>query len=257
MSERIEHMELLLSEELGELWEVRVMNQVASTMDAARELLPLSQGKAGLVLALRQTAGRGRQGRVWRAAREGLYVTFVWQAPAQIARLSAFSLAVGCVLRRALAELGAEVKLKWPNDILACDGRKLSGTLIELVSQAGVNHILCGIGINLCDAPGPASEVVSLQELSGKTFSALEIAKRVAPQLSQALTIYLNDGFKSFVNDWNLHAFGIGNICQLEVGDRLISGALEGVDSEGRIVLNSGGGSEAFAVGQLVGSQRC
>jgi BirA family biotin operon repressor/biotin-[acetyl-CoA-carboxylase] ligase len=114
---------------------------VTSTQDIARSL-PIG----AIVVADHQTAGRGRLDRRWEAP-EGtaLLVSFVLP-PSPI-----LSLAAGVAAAEAC---GPEVRLKWPNDLVA-DGRKLGGILIE----ASPARAVCGVGVNLTWAPEGAARL--------------------------------------------------------------------------------------------------
>ena len=107
-----------------------------------------------VVVADRQTAGRGSRGRRWESS-PGASLTFslLWRFEGGVHRLAGLSLAVGVALVRALAACGAPgITLKWPNDILL-DEAKLGGILVELQGAEGCSLAVIGIGINLAPPP--------------------------------------------------------------------------------------------------------
>jgi BirA family biotin operon repressor/biotin-[acetyl-CoA-carboxylase] ligase len=97
-----------------------------------------------LLVAERQTAGRGRQGRKW-SGELGDALTFSIGLPYQPSNWSGLSLAVGLSLAESL---GPEAQLKWPND-LWCHQRKLGGILVEAASQGGQSYVVVGVGLNI------------------------------------------------------------------------------------------------------------
>ena len=117
-----------------------------STMNEARALARSGAGAFTTVWADEQTAGRGRQGRAWQSARgAGVYVTVILPGMNQI---SLAPLLVGVAITEAIRfETGVQAALKWPNDVLAPDGRKLAGVLLERDAQSGV--LLAGFGVNI------------------------------------------------------------------------------------------------------------
>jgi hypothetical protein len=134
---------------------VEVLPQVDSTNSELMRRSRLGQTDPVLLVAERQSAGRGRLGRQWQS-QAGESLTFslgLLLAPADWAGLS---LAVGVCLAEALHP---QVRLKWPND-LWLDDRKLGGILIETASSAAgepgpaVRYAVVGVGLNL--APRPA-----------------------------------------------------------------------------------------------------
>src|SRR5690348_4208194 len=121
-------------------------------MDAARNGAP----EGTLVWARRQTTGRGRRGRAWVSPEGNLHLSIVLRPgvvprrAGEIAFVAALAAADACA---ALAP-AADVRCKWPNDVLAA-GRKVGGLLIESAfGGAGVEWMVVGIGVNLTAHPG-------------------------------------------------------------------------------------------------------
>ena len=97
-----------------------------------------------LLIAERQLAGRGRQGRAW-VGELGDALTFSIGLPYRPANWSGLSLAVGLSLAESL---GPEVQIKWPNDLWRLE-RKLGGILIEAASQGDQSYAVIGVGLNV------------------------------------------------------------------------------------------------------------
>jgi len=131
---------------------VLVCGDCGSSLDVAwdfisRDALP----EWGAVLALSQQSGRGQLRRPWASPPGNLYAAWRWPAlPEGFAPL--VSLAAGAVAAKALEEAGCPVLLKWPNDLLLADGRKVGGILVE--ERGG--KTLVGLGLNLVSAPNDA-----------------------------------------------------------------------------------------------------
>lgn len=147
--------------------------RIGSTSDRARELVRERRPLPALVVADRQTAGRGRHGRHWESdAPTGLWLTVVL-AVARSAPASVLPLRIGLAMARALESVapGFRAQVKWPNDLTA-PGGKLGGVLCERVGDA----LLAGIGVNLnhsrADLPsGLAAPATSLFLETGRTIS--------------------------------------------------------------------------------------
>src|SRR3546814_17979790 len=108
-----------------------------------------------------QAAGRGRRGLLgFSPFGANLYLSIVWSWPAWPPELSALSLAIGVACAKVIENHGvADVRLKWPNDLLV-DDRKLGGILIEHRGEAGgACRVVVGIGLNLQMVANQASEV--------------------------------------------------------------------------------------------------
>ncbi|AWN24721.1 biotin--[acetyl-CoA-carboxylase] ligase [Deinococcus irradiatisoli] len=150
----------------------RYLAQVGSTQDEVRRWAddphdPAPPGAA--VLAETQLAGRGRRGRVWQPT-PGQALTFSVLLPAEVLSpdsLPLLPLAAGVALREAclgrLPPGTAAPGLKWPNDLLAPDGRKLAGILLEAELRGGsVRRAVLGIGLNVTSAPPGAACLADL-----------------------------------------------------------------------------------------------
>ena len=161
------------------LQRVIVLRETESTQDAARRFGP----RAGdVVVAWRQTAGRGRLGRTWADTREdGVALSIV--IPAGPPQRLALALAIA-VADAAQQLLQRPVGIKWPNDIVV-DRRKLAGILVE---QSGPLAV-AGIGMNVAQKTWPqelADRAVSLAQL-GRTVDRLDVIVTVLESLCRAL----------------------------------------------------------------------
>ena len=126
----------------------RWVSRTPSTQDLVRAAARAGAAAGHLVAAGEQTAGRGRQGRRWEAPPGGALLASILLRPR--AGAEGVPLAAGLAVTDALARLGVEARLKWPNDVLA-GGGKLAGILAEVEPAApgpGVAVVL-GIGVNL------------------------------------------------------------------------------------------------------------
>jgi BirA family transcriptional regulator, biotin operon repressor / biotin---[acetyl-CoA-carboxylase] ligase len=163
-------------------------HSLPSTMDEARRLANNGTPEWSVVLAETQTAGRGRRGRVWQSApHSGLYFTLVLYPTLERQNLGLLPLLVGASLSKTIvATTGIEVCLKWSNDLLSPDGRKLCGILCE---QAGA-ALLLGIGINVLPQAFP-------KELGAAALE--EYAPVVRWRLLEALVADLQTEYRRFI----------------------------------------------------------
>lgn len=213
-----------------------------------------------LRVAEQQTAGRGRQGRVWLARpRSALLFSLAVPLHRLPANLPAVTLATGVALADALGQRGVAVALKWPNDLLV-DGRKLGGILCELaVDGEGRATLVVGVGINGWltgqDREAIGQPAVALSDLVG---SALLAGQReawlaaLAVALLQAVRAYAADGFAVWRTRYNalLHARG-QRVDLLDGGCTQASGRVVEVDASGRLVLDTSSGLRSFSVGDV------
>ena len=125
------------------------LESCTSTMDEARARAQNAAPHLTTVWAETQTAGRGRQGRVWQSRPGcGLYFTVIARIDLEPEHYGLLPLLVGVLLCSSVRDLtGVRASLKWPNDLLAADGRKLAGILVERDAKSG--SFLIGVGLNV------------------------------------------------------------------------------------------------------------
>ena len=227
----------------------RMYDEVSSTMDVARDALSEVRGGHGVVCALRQTSGRGRQGRKWVSQDDALMTTFLFSTTASLHACSGYSLAVGVSLADAFKELDATVYLKWPNDLVTVHDdaiKKIGGILIEVQDMGASRVLLVGIGINLASTPGAIEGACSIQELRGEAPS-LEVEvvlEQIGRHLLKGHYRFMEQGgFSAISSEWESYSCFIKGQTEvtLDLGERKIKGVFEGVDDTGALILAGAG----------------
>lgn len=219
---------------------------------------------AGSVLvAQRQTAGRGSRGRSWLAAPEAsLTFSVLWRFAGGIERLSGLSLAVGLAVAQALEACGAAaIALKWPNDIVHDDG-KLGGILVELQNEADSALAVIGIGLNLRLAPGIAAGVgfalppVALDSLISPLPERHVVLAQLLIKLAAVFDRFASGGFAALRDEWQArHAWQGRPVRILRDGRLEMQGLCCGADSDGALLLQTANGLARCLSGEV--SLRC
>jgi BirA family transcriptional regulator, biotin operon repressor / biotin---[acetyl-CoA-carboxylase] ligase len=161
------------------------LESCASTMDEARARAGEGAPHLTTVWAETQTAGRGRQGRVWQSqAGYGLYFTTIVRLNLEPEHYGLIPLLAGAILCSSVRDLtGVQASLKWPNDLLATDGRKLAGILVERDAKSA--SFLIGIGLNVRQQPFnvPAASLEEFCEPVDRVALLLEVLARLGDEL--------------------------------------------------------------------------
>jgi BirA family biotin operon repressor/biotin-[acetyl-CoA-carboxylase] ligase len=197
------------------------------------------------LVARRQTAGRGRQGREWfDGAGNFMGSSVVLLAdggppPASLSFVAA--LAVRDAAAAAVGE-GAALGLKWPNDVLL-DGGKLSGILLEMVR----GHIVVGIGVNLAKAPQlPDRKTAALAD-AGTPPALEDFAASLAAAFDRRLEAWRTYGLGATLQAFlagSIHAAG-SPITVHDTDGSVLSGSFAGLEeSDGALRLRLADGSE-------------
>jgi BirA family biotin operon repressor/biotin-[acetyl-CoA-carboxylase] ligase len=161
------------------------------------------------------------------------------------------ALAVGVVVRRALAQAaGVSIGLKWPNDLVV-DDRKLGGILLELNAEShGPCRVVAGIGINvalsertlasLCDWPGGAIDLATAAPHA--THSRLSVAARLVDGLAELFAGYARSGFSPYREEWARADSLAGRRVELCDGGGPIVGTAAGIEADGALVIETAQG---------------
>jgi len=212
-----------------------------------------------LLIALKQTAGRGRAGRSWLSAEGGsLTFSLAWKFHLPVQSLVGLPLAVGVALAEALAMFHVEgLALKWPNDLLH-NGRKLAGILIESALAPGLPHAaswaVIGVGVNI-RLPEQAQAAIGTPVAAIGWLADLDqdmLHATLASGIAEALLRFEQEGLEAFVARWNgLHAFRGRPVRILDNGRIVHEGVAVGVDGVGRFVLDTAQGRVAVMAGDV------
>lgn len=246
----------LASDPHGRAWRSYVLDSVDSTSAEALRRLERGGEAPFLVLAERQTAGRGRRGRKWVSPfAENLYYSLVLRVEGGARQLEGLSLVVGLAVMQALREAGvAEVGLKWPNDLLVA-GRKIAGILLELVGDpADVCHVVVGIGINVnmqTMDEGIDQPWTSMRIEAGKLVDRNALVCQLNEQLQDYLAKHRERGFAALQAEWEANHLWQGRKVVLAAGAQQIEGVVLGIDRQGALRLKVGEIERQYSGGEL------
>lgn len=244
------------------------LDEVTSTNTEAMARIVTGQTPPFWVLAARQTAGRGRQGRTWQTAPRNLTASLAIATHADPARAGTLSLvagiAVAAMLRDAASRSGvdpARICLKWPNDIMI-DRAKAGGILIETtrVANSAALTAVIGIGLNLVDAPGVEGRVTASCAALGLSMTPHAAIDDLSRRMLDLLAVWeapseLADthiGVERITSRWQAYATPVGEPMSIHAGATLAHGRFAGLDHDGALLLvNDTGGRQRFTFGDV------
>lgn len=228
-----------------------VLDEVDSTMaEAARRAPDLM--RPTWIMARRQTAARGRRGKVWENPVGNFAASFVYRPEGNAAAAALRSFMAANALFEALAlKIDRDcLSLKWPNDVLLNDG-KVAGILLESMgTRAGVDWLAIGIGVNLMVAPETVKDAafppVSLEGEGGEPTSPDELLSLLASNMATEERIFAELGFGPIRENWLRHAARLGEVITARTSRDEFTGRFETVDEAGQLVLRTPKGQIAI-----------
>ena len=238
--------------------DIRTFGETDSTNVQAMALGEEGAPEGTVIVADRQTAGKGRLGRRWISpGGVNLYVSVLLRPavlPAEAPLLTFLSAVAVC---RAVAEIsGLQPTVKWPNDILL-NGSKIAGLLNEMSSETDrVNYVVLGIGVNLnmtadqipTQLRYPAT---SLAVETGEPVSRLAFARELLRQLDVLYQGYRKDGARPVLSAWEAYCALTGKSIEVDCQDRVIKGIMAGLDDDGALLVKTATGFERVLAGDV------
>jgi BirA family biotin operon repressor/biotin-[acetyl-CoA-carboxylase] ligase len=232
-----------VTRELTEL--VYRFDSLASTNDTAKEMAAAGAIEGTTVVAVEQTAGRGRYDRQWFSPKgEGLYHSIILTPPipAQSAPLLGFVAAIA-LAEVLIEEYNIHADIKWPNDVLA-NGKKLAGILLELEAEDDrIKYVVLGIGVNVNQSVFPddlAERATSLRIETGMTFDCEKLRKGLFARLCDWYNRFLNDRSNVVLSRYSeLSSYASGKDVRVRTTERIIVGRTVGLDSSGGLLVRT------------------
>ncbi len=238
------------------LWRsLEVVDEIGSTNAELIAAAAADEPEGVVLVAEHQVSGRGRLDRVWTSPpRAGLTVSFLLRPDVPAARRGWLPLLTGVALGEAVGEVtGVRASLKWPNDLLAIDGRKLAGILAESSGTA----VVVGVGLNVSTTAAELPDTgTSLSRVTGATvdrapvlLAFLRAVERRYRRWTAALGDPVSSGLAADYLSWS-STVGTDVVVSLPDGSTL-EGRAQAIDWDGRLVVATPEGQVELASGDV------
>jgi BirA family biotin operon repressor/biotin-[acetyl-CoA-carboxylase] ligase len=231
-----------IAADLPEPFRLLVRESSGSTNDDVRKLAMDGAPDGRVVIAERQTDGRGRRGAAWFSpAGESLAFSILVRPEEPKALWPRLALAAGLAVAEAIESFCPEVGVKWPNDVWI-RGRKVAGILVE----AGADFAVVGIGLNVNTTEFPpevAGIATSLEIEAGMPFARHDVLAAILRHFSRRRA-QIDLGFDEILSAIRLRCVLTGNLVSLLTSDGLRHGTVEGIAPGGELLLRTDQGLE-------------
>lgn len=229
---------------------VRV-GECGSTNDLARILAASGAPEGAVVVADRQTRGRGRQGRAWISPDGGLWCSVLLRpgaaAPRGLLSLAAAVAVAESVEQAAPAQAAIRAAIRWPNDVEVA-GRKVAGVLLEGSGEAVVAGIGINVDVDLTALPGHVAACAgSLHLIAGRPIGRRVVLDALLAALARWYQAWAAGGGE-VLEAWASRDALRGRRVVVRRPGGVLEGAAEGVDADGALLLRLAGGGAARVV---------
>ena len=237
--------------------QIEWFEELPSTMDLAA-----AKGREGapeglVIIAERQTAGRGRLGRSWSSPKGGVWLSLLLRPDLPPASLGLLSICFGVAAAATISRMTQlPVKLKWPNDLMVNE-KKLGGLLIESSITSGkVDFAALGLGINVnirsSDLPEELRRIAtSLLIETGEHWSCRQFIKLFLEQAEASYNQLLAGQKQDILQAWSELDASIGRQVTGMSEGKSISGEACGIDEHGALRVKTPSGMRIISQGEV------
>lgn len=228
---------------------VVLFESVGSTNSAASRMADAGAREGTVVIAVRQTAGRGRKDRTWYSSPGGSLIFSVILRPRRSGETLTALLALSAL--EALDGICEGAMIKWPNDIWI-GGKKVAGILAESKGEC----VVLGMGIDVNDPEGSfpgeiAGTAASLRMVSGKETGRGELLAGLLRNLERNYEIWERDGFGPMSFEMERRMLWMGMAVTVEEGTSAVSGTVSGITADGFLRLETQDGEKVYSSGDV------
>ena len=257
--------DLLLPDEIHTILDTKVLGrdihyypEVESTNNVAKKLAADGCREGTLIVAERQSSGRGRISRGWYSPYgKGIWMSVVLKPPFSPQEAPKCTLMAAVAINKAIREFtGVQSGIKWPNDILY-NGKKLVGILTEMSAEMdAINYIVIGMGINVninaAEFPDEIADIASsLSEATGRKVERLPLLAAILKQLEKLYTDVTAHGFEQMFDEWRAQSVTLGQAVAVVAANNKFEGVAVNIDEDGALLVKAADGLKRVIAGDV------
>jgi len=196
-----------------------------------------------VIIAERQSAGKGRLGRRWFSPAGGIWLSIILYpqlSPSYIPRITLMTAVAIVKAIERFAQIKAQIK--WPNDILI-NKKKVCGILTEMSAELDmINWVVVGIGINVnvdhWEFPEDIQEkTISLKEFLGEEISRVRLAQIFLEEFEKYYERLKRREFSSILKECKSYSHTLGKKIRIDIGEQVIVGEAININEEGALII--------------------
>ena len=241
---------------------VYYFEEIDSTQNFAQNIAADKKENGTIIIAEKQTSGRGRLDRKWTSPKGGIWFSLIIHPKFDVSSSTLIPILSAVALSKSIKSvLDIETEVKWPNDI-TMNGKKVAGVLVDASFQTNsIDYLILGIGINFdIDAKKLEKRLTKtpnfygIDSLRGKENKTppKTLLKEFLLQFEINL-LQLDKGEKSkIVKEWTKRAAGIGKKITINTSNGKISGISQGIDNDGALKIKTKNETKKIYVGDVV-----
>lgn len=261
--------ELLLPWEITSELKTKIIGQRAfyfdstdSTQNQALRMAEDVKNNGAIIIAEKQTGGKGRSGRKWVSPKGGIWMSIILQPKFDISITTLFPIASSLALSNAIEKVFKKTpELKWPND-LTIKGKKVAGMLVDVSLESNrIENLVLGVGINfdvdvkqieknLKNTPNFYG-VATLREINKKT-KPIELVRQFLQELEKIYNSLNEQKTKKIILEWTKRSSTIGKEVEINTINGKVKGKALRIDEDGALVISNKNGNSRVIAGDVI-----
>jgi len=227
---------------------VYYFNTIDTTQNFAMEIVTRNNTNGAIIIAKKQTGGRGRMKRKWKSPVGGIWMSIIIHPKFGVSSTTLVPIAISLALCIAIEKtLKIKPELKWPNDV-TLKGKKVAGVLVDasIVSNE-IEYMIIGVGINfkikpieLTNAIKKTPNFYGVTTLVKKDVNSLPLLHQFLYELENVFQMIDSMHIKKIVNQWTKRSSTIGRNVSIITGNGRINGKAVKIDDDGALIISKG-----------------
>ncbi len=235
-----------------------------STQNQALKMAKDAKNNGAIIIAGRQTEGRGRSGRKWVSPKGGIWMSVILHPKFDVSVTTLFPIASSLALSYAIEKVFRKTpELKWPNDLTIKD-KKVAGMLVDASLQSNkIENLVLGVGINfdadaakqieknLMDTPNFYG-VAALGDLD-KKIKPVQLVREFLQELEKIYNLLHEQRTGMIISEWTKRSSTIGKEVEINTPNNgRVRGRAQRIDDDGSLVISNKKGSLRVIAGDLI-----
>lgn len=229
--------------------EILCFDEVESTNTVAKFLAEFGSDEGTVVISEVQTKGKGRHGKKWESPTGGIWLSIILKPDIAPSKAPLITLATGVAVAKTLRNIGADARIKWPNDVLIND-KKISGILTEANARfSSVDYVIVGIGIDsnfnidLLPEELQKGSTTLKDELETK-ITETELTLKFLNEFEKVYDLFKEEKFDDILYDWRKMSQTIGSYVEIKQPlGKFLKGYAVGINNKGALILEEDNGN--------------
>ena len=237
-------------------------NSIDSTQNQALKIADNAENDGVMIVAAKQTGGKGRSGRKWISPKGGIWISIILHPQFDISITTLFPIASALALSKAVEKTFKIVpELKWPND-MTINGKKIAGMLVDVSMESNkIESVVLGVGINFdvdvkfveksLKGTGNYYGISSLSEQK-KKVKPVKLVQTFLVELEKIYEMLNTKQTRKILSEWTKRSSTIGRDIEINTGNGKIKGKAVKIDEDGALIISENGKTNRIIAGDIV-----